>query len=187
MLRPQHASSQAPRPEAFRGGAPRPPVPLGETGECRGTGNEDVQPRPPVPVDETGERRGAGDEAAPPGRWEQDASLDPALRHAASLAPIVSILAPPPSNAPLRVQGQSLEELLPALVRRIAWAGDKHRGSVHLELGAGAFAGTTVVVHASQGRVRVELTGREGPDLERLRERVDQRLRERGFDVESVR
>ena len=84
------------------------------------------------------------------------------------------------------VRARSLEELLPALVRRIAWAGDRHKGTVRLELGAGVHAGTTVTVHADGGRVRVELGGAEGPDLDGLRARIDARLRGHGFDVESV-
>ena len=114
--------------------------------------------------------------------------LDPGLRHAASLAPpVVPFAATSPAvaaAAPLRAR--SLEELLPALVRRIAWAGDRHSGSVRLELGAGAYAGTTVVVHADGGRVRVEISGSEGPELDRLRTRLDSRLRGHGLDVESV-
>ena len=114
--------------------------------------------------------------------------LDPATRHAASLAPPLTIAAPASAaaatEAPLRAR--SLEELLPALVRRVAWAGDKHNGTVRLELGAGAYAGTIVVVHADGGRVRVELSGTEGPELDRLRVRLDGRLRGHGLDVESV-
>lgn len=116
--------------------------------------------------------------------------LDPSARHAAQLAP--PALGPggiEPANAasanePLRAR--SLEELIPALVRRIAWAGDRHRGTVRLELGAGAYAGTTVTVHADGGRVRVEIGGSEGPELDRLRARLDARLRGHGLDVESV-
>ena len=115
-------------------------------------------------------------------------ALDPSARHAAHLAPpITSALAPAMSataSEPLRAR--SLEELLPALVRRIAWAGDRHKGTVRLELGAGVHAGTTVTVHADGGRVRVELGGAEGPDLDRLRTRLDARLRAHGLDVESV-
>jgi hypothetical protein len=113
--------------------------------------------------------------------------LDPARRHAASLAPpVTSPLSTPPAKANAPLRARTLEELLPALVRRIAWAGDKHKGTAHFELGAGAFAGTTVVVHAEGGRVRVELHGTEGPELDRLRARLDGRLRGHGLDVESV-
>jgi hypothetical protein len=116
--------------------------------------------------------------------------LDPSARHAAQLAP--PGLAPggiPAFNGstasePLRAR--SLEELIPALVRRIAWAGDRNKGTVRLELGAGLYAGTTVTVHADGGRVRVEIGGSEGPELDRLRARLDTRLRGHGLDVESV-
>ena len=116
--------------------------------------------------------------------------LDPAARHAAHLAPPVTSstrvteASSAAANEPVRAR--SLEELLPALVRRIAWAGDRHKGTVRLELGAGAYAGTTVTVHADAGRVRVELGGCEGPELDRLRARLDARLRRHGLDVESV-
>lgn len=115
--------------------------------------------------------------------------LDPLARHAAHLAPPVTQAAAvdaAAANANEPVRARSLEELLPVLVRRIAWAGDRHKGTVHLELGAGAYAGTTVTVHADGGRVRVELGGAEGPELDRLRARLDARLRGHGLDVESV-
>ncbi|GAC1532303.1 MAG: hypothetical protein NVS3B10_27340 [Polyangiales bacterium] len=90
------------------------------------------------------------------------------------------------SRANESLRARSLEELLPALVRRIAWAGDRNKGTVQLELGAGSYAGTTVTVHADGGRVRVEIAGTEGPDLDRLRARLETRLRGHGLDVESV-
>ena len=115
-------------------------------------------------------------------------ALDPSARHAAHLAPPITGAFVPAMSASASepVRARSLEELLPALVRRIAWAGDRHKGTVRLELGAGAHAGTTVTVHADGGRVRVELGGPEGPDLDRLRTRLDARLRAHGLDVESV-
>jgi hypothetical protein len=115
--------------------------------------------------------------------------LDPSARNAAQLAPpaiVTAQLQAASATANEPVRARSLEELLPVLVRKIAWAGDKHRGTVRLELGAGAYAGTTVTVHADGGRVRVEIGGREGPDLDRLRTRLDARLRGHGLDVESV-
>jgi hypothetical protein len=114
--------------------------------------------------------------------------LDPSFRHAASLAPPQSVslaqaTSPPEVEAGTARARLSLEELLPALVRRVAWAGDRHRGSVRLELGAGAYAGATLLVHADDGRVRVEVSG-AGAD--KLRRRIDERLRRHGLDVESV-
>lgn len=82
-------------------------------------------------------------------------------------------LAPPTEAVPARAR-ISMEELLPQLVRRIAWAGDQRRGSVQLELGSGRYAGTVITVHAEEGRVRVQVEG----DSE-LRERLEAR----GFEV----
>lgn len=76
-----------------------------------------------------------------------------------------------------------MEELLPQLVRRIAWAGNGRRGSVQMELGAGPHAGTTITVHADDGRIRVEL---QGAGADALRSRIATRLEGRGLDVESV-
>jgi hypothetical protein len=79
-----------------------------------------------------------------------------------------------------------MEELLPQLVRRIAWAGERSRdrGTVQLELGAGPHAGTVVTVHSQGGRVRVELSG--AGDTRDLRDRIDARLVRQGIEVESV-
>ncbi len=76
-----------------------------------------------------------------------------------------------------------MEDLLPQLVKRIAWAGDRRRGSVQLELGAGRHAGTVVTVHAVDGRVRVELDG-EGVD--ELRTRIRERLERHGLALDGV-
>lgn len=113
--------------------------------------------------------------------------LDPAARWSAQLAPpaIATAAAAPPATAtPGVTRAQvSMEELVPQLVRRIAWAGDRRRGSVHLELGAGRHAGTTVTVHADDGRVRVEL---DGPGAAELRARIRARLEGHGLVVDSV-
>lgn len=113
--------------------------------------------------------------------------LDPAARQAAQLAPPAAAA---PQAAAVAAQEEiaprarvSMEELLPQLVKRIAWAGDRRRGSVQLELGAGRHAGTTVTVHADAGRVRVEL---DGAGADALRERIRTRLVRQGLDVESV-
>ncbi len=114
--------------------------------------------------------------------------LDPAMRNPAIVAPPVAApAAPAPVEAMEAPRARmSMEELLPALVRRIAWTGDKHKGTVRLELGAGAHAGTTLLVHADGARVRVEVHGVEGRDLDDFRRRLDARLRGHGLDVESV-
>ena len=138
------------------------------TGEARGH-------HPPVPAFHAKADR--GDEKAPPAD-----PLDPETRRFAQMGPpaFTPATAPPPVQADAEVAPRarvSMEELLPQLVKRIAWAGDKRRGSVQMELGAGPHAGTVVTVHAVDGRVRVELSGDDSGALRR-------RLEEKGFTVE---
>ena len=113
--------------------------------------------------------------------------LDPATRRLAQLAPPRIEATAPAPIATAEPAGEiaprarvSIEELLPQLVRRIAWAGDRRRGSVQLELGAGRHAGTVVTVHAENGRVRIDVQGSD-----ELRARIGERLARHGLDVES--
>lgn len=80
----------------------------------------------------------------------------------------------------------SLEDLLPALVRRIAWSGDGQRGSVRLELGAGELAGGTLLVHADAGRVSVHLDVPPGADPGVWQRRLQERLALRGVATDAV-
>ncbi len=113
--------------------------------------------------------------------------LDPSVRASAQLAPPMLAAAPVDAAAPAQEVTTrarvSMEELLPLVVRRIAWGGDKTKAAVHVELGTGAFAGTTVTVHAEGKRVRLELGG--AGDLDALRTRLESRLRAAGIDVET--
>lgn len=120
-----------------------------------------------------------------------DDPADPHVRQAAQLGPppglgqgqIVSLATiPPPASAPPRA---SLEDLLPALVRRVAWSGDGRRGTVRLELGSGALAGAELIVHAEEGQVRVQFRAPAGVDLGPLRERIAARLAGRGLSLEN--
>jgi len=72
-------------------------------------------------------------------------------------------------------------------MRKVAWSGNSRRGSVRLELGAGALAGATLIVHANDGRVHVQLSAPPGVDLEDWRDRIAQRLAARGLSVDDVR
>jgi hypothetical protein len=141
-------------------------------------GADPRHPRDPTGRDRDHERR--------------DDPADPHVRHAAQLGPppglaqgeIVSLATiSPPAGAPARA---SLEDLLPSLVRRVAWSGDGRRGTVRLELGSGALAGAELVVHADEGRVRVELRAPPGVDLAPLRERIALRLAARGLALDGV-
>jgi hypothetical protein len=103
--------------------------------------------------------------------------LDPATRVSAQLAPpLASASAPATEQVTARAR-VSLEELVPQVLRRIAWGGDRLKGSVHLEL----TSGDKVTVHAEGRRVRVEVSG--NGDLER---RIGSRLRAAGIEVEGV-
>jgi hypothetical protein len=125
------------------------------------------------------------------GRKQRDPDrdlLDSAARHIAQLAPPTQPV-PLASTTEGRQPGPnpiSVEELWPTLVRKAAWSGDARRGTVRLELGAGALAGAVVMVHADNGRVRVKLTAPRGVDLDAWRVRISARLVVRGFDVEAV-
>jgi hypothetical protein len=119
-------------------------------------------------------------------RTAEDA-LDPAARHAAQIAP--PIVGPPilgGESAPEVKARASLEELLPRVVKRMAWTGDGRKGSVRIELGSGALAGGTVTVHADEGRVRVEIATPAGVDAEEWRQRIEARLAQRGIEVERL-
>lgn len=130
---------------------------------------------------------------------DDDDPVDPLRRHRAALqAP--ETFAPPgvfspspgvaPANVPLAVDrvraAVSLEDLLPALVRRIAWSGDAERGTVRLEIGAGELAGATLLVHADAGRVRVHLRVPPGVDAAAWQARIRQRLESRRIVAEAV-
>ncbi len=124
--------------------------------------------------------------------------LDAAARQAAHLAapglspdalmqpraPTLTFDPSTPSAGASAAPPASLEEILPALVRKIAWSGDARRGAVRIELGSGALAGATLVVAADRGRVQVTLRAHDGAGLDSWRERIAARLAARGLDVE---
>jgi hypothetical protein len=103
--------------------------------------------------------------------------LDPATRLAAQLAPPLTSAGAPATEQVTSRARVSLEELVPQVLRRIAWGGDRTKGSVHLEL----TSGDEVTVHAEGRRVRVEVSGNS--ELER---RIGSRLRAAGIEVEGV-
>jgi hypothetical protein len=117
--------------------------------------------------------------------------LDPATRHSAQIAPLLAMsdgpASPAPLDAPVQVTARaSLEEVLPALVRRIAWSGDGKRGTLRLEFGQGALAGGTLLVHADDGRVRVELQAPPGADTSVWKTRIASRLTKRGVKLDEL-
>lgn len=123
--------------------------------------------------------------------------LDPLFRQRDLLAPAhaAPVASPPPlaqppvetTSAPVHARARaSLEDVLTALVRRIAWSGDGRRGAVRLELGAGALAGATLLVEADEGRVRVRLSAPPGVDAEAWRRRIAERFAAKRIAVDAV-
>ena len=132
-----------------------------------------------------------------------DDVLDPLNRHRATLAPpdapsppstfapsvfvpmgFASASALAPEAAPRGLA--SLEHLVPALVRRVAWSGDARRGTARLEIGAGELAGSTLLVHADEGRVQVHLSVPPGVDAASWQRRIAERLASRNIAAQSV-
>ena len=80
----------------------------------------------------------------------------------------------------------SLEELIPQLVKKIAWSGDAKAGTVRMELGAGDLAGSTLTVSAENGRVSVHIAAPPGTDASAWKNRIATRLEARGISVDTV-
>ena len=117
---------------------------------------------------------------------------DDAAVGAASASPVTPFVPAPlaplelgPAAATARA-GPSLEHLMTALVRRVAWSGDGRRGSARLEIGAGALAGATLIVHSDEGRVRVHLDVPPGVDVSAWRERIARGLAARRIATDEV-
>jgi hypothetical protein len=172
---------------------------------------EAATPRAPAPVQRSVDRergrnasafatpapRDANTKAAHHRRSEDDA-LDPIHRRQAALAPppenasawvptLAAARLDTPASATADVHTRvSMEELLSSLVRKIAWSGDGRRGTVRIELGAGALAGGVLVIHADEGRVRVQLSAPSGVDASAWADRIRSRLAARQIHVEHV-
>jgi len=89
-------------------------------------------------------------------------------------------LAAVPAALPLR---DDLQNLVAGLARRAAWGGDRRKGSARIELSEGALAGATLVVHAEQRSVSVELELPPGRSADGWQQRIAQRLEKRGLSA----
>jgi hypothetical protein len=115
--------------------------------------------------------------------------LDPVARQAAQLAPPQTTMGAPVEREAAAAQTNarvSLEELVPQLVKKIAWSGDAQRGMVRMELGAGDLAGGTLTVSAENGRVSVHVAAPPGTDAAEWKSRITHRLESRGIAVDTV-
>ncbi len=178
---------QAPglKPSLLLGSAPGFGKLVGPRGEAERRGASAAGSRAPGHEREATPRR--HDATTPAG----EDPLDPVSRQAAQLAPPPQAGLQPgaseAADAPAATRAStSLEDLLPALVRKVAWSGDGRRGTVRLELGSGGMAGAEVIVESDEGRVRVQLRAPDGVDGDAWRRRVSARLAARGLDVEGV-
>jgi hypothetical protein len=113
---------------------------------------------------------------------ETAADLDPLARCLALpgmvSAPSAPVAAAGASTMPDPTDARALEDA----VRRIAWGGDRRRGVARLELG-GNYAGTIVTVRGEGREVALTLEVRPGTDVNRLPERLVERLEARGLTV----
>ena len=84
--------------------------------------------------------------------------------------------------------GRSLDPEVAALVerwvRRVSMSGDSRRGVVRLEIGAGRYAGTELVVVAEPDHVSVQLRLPEGAGDAGLAVRLRERLEARGYGAD---
>lgn len=134
-----------------------------------------------------------------PTEHEQEASEAPlgeglgdplvrALAHAppGPLSPVVdaaaNIAAPLSLPAPALTQLTGVERLL----RRCAWGGDKTRGVARLEFGAGALAGSTLLIEADHGTLSLVLELPAGSEDDGWAERLRARLHGRGLSVSEL-
>jgi len=133
------------------------------------------------------------------GTRHTDDPLDPLHRRRATYAPpdmlSGAMLVTSPASAlaaqsgvsePVARAAASLEDLIPALVRRFAWSSEGRRGTARLEIGAGELAGSTLVVHADDGRVRVHLDVPPGVDARAWQVRIHKRLASRNIPTDLV-
>lgn len=131
-------------------------------------------------VEEQADERGR--ETAPP----TEATLDPLFCQLAVNQTFDSFVQRSPADAhtlaalPLR---EDLQNLLNGLARRVAWGGDRRKGSARIELSEGALAGATLVVHADQRTINVELELPAGMAAQGWQERITQRLERRGLSA----
>jgi hypothetical protein len=119
-----------------------------------------------------------------------EADLDPVARQAAMLAPPQTTMTTAPVEREMAAAQTnarvSLEELVPQLVKKIAWSGDAQRGMVRMELGAGDLAGGTLTVSAENGRVSVHVAAPPGTDANEWKSRISSRLQARGIAIDTV-
>lgn len=157
-----------------------------------------AQPLPPsaAPDADSGELPVDPDVVARVARGRDDDTPDPFHRQRTALGSPESSVgvvltqaasAPPTAEATEMVRAQaSLEDLIPALVRRVQWGGDGRKGTVRMELGAGELAGGTLQVSADHGHVRVQLDVPPGVDAAAWQARITARLAAQNIAADQI-
>ncbi|MET0791237.1 MAG: hypothetical protein ABW061_06915 [Polyangiaceae bacterium] len=121
-----------------------------------------------------------------------ESALDPLSRqlawgHEGVFAhPITPAVGQPPAPAPApsaQPPSADLQQLLNGLARRVAWGGDRRKGTARIELSEGALAGATLVVHTEHRSVSVELELPAGTGTQGWEARLTERLEGRGFSA----
>ena len=130
---------------------------------------------------------GRDDDLFDPFRRQHAAFAPPELSSSGLVLAQPSVAAPPTPQAVEAARTQtSLEDLIPALVRRVQWGGDGRKGTVRMELGAGALAGATLQVSSDRGRVSVQLDVPPGVDAAEWRERITTSLAAKNIATDQV-
>ncbi len=123
----------------------------------------------------------------PEAKAASETGLDPLLCQLAMNQGLGSFVQPNPAAcvapAALPVR-EDLQNLLTGLARRAAWGGDRRKGSARIELSEGSLAGATLVVHAEQRSVSVELELPPGVAALGWQARLAERLEARGFSAQ---
>jgi hypothetical protein len=101
-----------------------------------------------------------------------------AVQHGVTLGGGQAAASVAPAALPLR---DDLQNLLTGIARRVAWGGDRRKGTARIELSEGALAGATLVVHTEQRSVSVELELPAGTGAQDWQARLLERLEARGF------
>jgi hypothetical protein len=118
----------------------------------------------------------------------EETCLDPLTRHLANPFGMNASIPnhDPPNGLQQRIElarAQTLEQMLPSLVRKAAWQidADRRSATLRLEIGSGTFDGATVLIRADLHEVRIELDAPPGIDLEAWKSRLRLRLASQGL------
>lgn len=119
---------------------------------------------------------------------DEESCLDPLTRHLANPVGIGTIPVPILDSNGLQqrmelARAQTLEQMLPCIVRKAAWQidADRRSATLRLEIGSGMFDGATVLIRADLREVHIELDAPPGIDLEAWKSRLRLRLASQGL------